>query len=56
MERAEPGSVEQKYYCEDIGLVAVDEHHGKELRFELVTGAAASSSDAFEFRRVPGTR
>lgn len=52
-----PGSVEQKYYCEDIGLVAVDEHHGKELRFELVTGAASSSSsDAFEFRTVPGTR
>jgi hypothetical protein len=52
----DPGHVEQKYYCEDIGLVAVDEHHGKELRFELVTGAAASSSDAFDFRTVPGTR
>ena len=52
----EPGSVEQKYYCEDIGLVAVDEHHGKELRFELVTGVPVSSSDAFEFRTVPGTR
>ena len=33
----DPGAVEQKYYCPGIGLVAVDEHHGKELRFELVT-------------------
>jgi len=51
-----PGHTEQKYYCEDIGLVAVDEHHGKELRFELVDpDAGAASSDAFKFRKVPGT-
>ncbi|MGH6719934.1 MAG: hypothetical protein ACREER_11505 [Alphaproteobacteria bacterium] len=31
-----PGHVEQKYYCPEIGLVAVDEHRGKLLRFELV--------------------
>jgi len=53
----DPGHTEQKYYCEGIGLVAVDEHHGKELRFELVDPEAdASSDDAFEFRKVPGTR
>jgi hypothetical protein len=54
----EPGNTEQKYYCEDIGLVAVDEHHGKELRFELVDpeAAASSESDAFRFRTVPGSR
>lgn len=49
----DPGHVEQKYYCEGIGLVAVDEHHGKELRFELVGSTATSSSDAFKFRTVP---
>jgi hypothetical protein len=52
----DPGAVEQKYYCPGIGLVAVDEHHGKELRFELVMSAASAASDAFDFRRVPGTR
>lgn len=44
----EPGHVEQKYYCPDIGLVAVDEHHGKKLRFELVD----PSADALRFRTV----
>lgn len=43
-----PGAVEQKYYCPGIGLVAVDEHHGKRLRFELTGGSA----DAFRFRTV----
>ena len=43
------GKVEQKYYCPGVGLVAVDEHHGKRLRFEL-TGLAA---DALRFRTVP---
>jgi hypothetical protein len=45
----EPGSTEQKYYCPGIGNVAVDEHHGKELRFELVD----PSADALRFRKVP---
>ena len=45
----DPGHTEQKYYCEDIGLVAVDEHHGKELRFELID----PSADALKFRTVP---
>jgi hypothetical protein len=40
------GSVEQKYYCPGIGLVAVDEHHGKNFRSELVDPAA----DALRFR------
>jgi hypothetical protein len=49
-----PGDVEQKYYCPEIGNVAVDEHHGKKLRFELIDpSAAASSTDAFRFRTVP---
>jgi hypothetical protein len=51
----EPGHTEQKYYCEDIGLVAVDEHHGKELRFELVDpdGGTTETNDALQFRTVP---
>jgi len=44
----EPGSTEQKYYCPGIGNVAVDEHHGKELRFELVDPSAG----ALRFRKV----
>ena len=32
----ERGSVEQKYYCPDVGLVLVKEHRGKLLRVELV--------------------
>lgn len=31
----EPGSVEQKTYCEGIGLVEIAEHSGRLLRFEL---------------------
>ncbi len=48
----EPGSVEQKYYCPDIGLVLVTEASGgKTVRFELTdAGAAASARDAFTFR------
>ena len=37
----EPGHVEHKYYCRNVGLVAVDELHGGTLRFELVTGSTA---------------
>lgn len=44
----DPGAVEQKYYCPGIGLVAVDEHHGAIVRFELTGG-----SDALRFRTVP---
>lgn len=43
-----PGDIEQKYYCPGIGNVAVDEHHGKVLRFELVD----PSADALRFRTV----
>jgi hypothetical protein len=42
-----PGDIEQKYYCPGIGNVAVDEHHGKLLRFELV-----DPSIALRFRTV----
>jgi hypothetical protein len=47
-----PGSVEQKTYCPDAnGLVLIEEHSGKLVRFELVEdGAAATGSDAFTFR------
>lgn len=31
----EPGAIEHKFYCPGIGLVAVDEHHGKTLHVEL---------------------
>jgi hypothetical protein len=44
-----PGDIEQKYYCPGIGNVAVDEHHGKVLHFELVDPAA----EALRFRTVP---
>jgi hypothetical protein len=43
-----PGDVEQKYYCPGLGNVAVDEHHGKELRFELID----PSFGALRFRKV----
>lgn len=51
----EPGSVEQKTYCPDAGgLVLVEEHSGKLVRFELTGGGAAGAgADAFRFRTVP---
>lgn len=51
----EGGSVEQKTYCPDAdGLVLVEEHSGKLVRFELVEdGATAAGADAFTFRTVP---
>jgi hypothetical protein len=50
------GAVEQKYYCPGVGLVKVEEHHGKNLTFELTAPSTASDeSDAFRFRKVPGT-
>ena len=51
----EGGSVEQKTYCPDAGgLVLVEEHSGKLVRFELTDGgAAAADADAFTFRVVP---
>lgn len=54
----EPGSVEQKTYCPAAdGLVLVEEHSGKLVRFELVEPpAAAAGADALTFRTVPGTR
>lgn len=50
-----PGSVEQKTYCAEAGgLVLVEEHSGKLVRFELTDGgAAAAGADAFTFRTVP---
>jgi len=51
----EGGSVEQKYYCRDVGLVLVVEHSGKAFRFELTDSgaAAAAERDAFTFRVPP---
>jgi hypothetical protein len=50
----DPGSVEQKYYCPEIGLVLVTEASGgKTVRFELTSitpAAARTSEDAFTFR------
>lgn len=48
-----PGSVEQKYYCPDLGLVLVTEASGgKTVRSELtsVSPAARTNNDAFTFR------
>jgi len=45
----EKGSIEYKYYCPNVGLVVVDEHHGTVLHFELID----PSADAFRFRTVP---
>jgi hypothetical protein len=50
----EKGSIEQKSYCPGIGNVLVEEHHGKVLRSELTSGPATSSTDPFQFRKVPG--
>jgi hypothetical protein len=48
----EGGSVEQKTYCPEAdGLVLVEEHGGKLVRFELVEPIAdAAAEDAFTFR------
>lgn len=35
--KLEGGSIEDKFYCPNIGLIAVEEHHGKTVRFELVS-------------------
>jgi len=50
-----PGSTEQKSYCPNIGLVLIEEHSGKLVRFELVDAPtlAATGSDAFTFRVPP---
>ena len=50
-----PGSTEQKTYCPNIGLVLIEEHSGKLVRFEMVDApaVAASDSDAFTFRVPP---
>ena len=52
MERPRAGSIEQKTYCPAAGgLVLVEEHSGKLVRFELTDGgAAAAGADAFTFR------
>jgi hypothetical protein len=51
------GSIEQKTYCPEAdGLVLVEEHSGKLVRFELVEPAASASNDAFTFRTVPKHR
>ena len=48
----EPGSVEQKTYCPNVGLVLVEEHSGKLVRFEL-QDPDVDADDAFRFRTVP---
>lgn len=49
------GSIEQKTYCPEAGgLVLVEEHSGKLVRFELVEDdAAEAGADAFTFRKPP---
>jgi hypothetical protein len=48
----EPGHIEQKTYCEGVGLVLVEEHHGAVVRLERVDPEEADN-DAFEFRIPP---
>lgn len=50
----ELGSVEQKTYCPGVGLVVVEEHHGKKLTAELTGPGTAKTEDGFQFRTVPG--
>ena len=47
----EPGAIEFKTYCPNIGNVLVLEHHGKVLRSELTD--LSSPADALRFRRPP---
>jgi hypothetical protein len=47
----EPGAIEFKSYCPNIGVVVTVEHHGKVVRSEL-TGFS-SPADALRFRTVP---
>jgi hypothetical protein len=50
----EPGSVEQKTYCPEVGLVLVEEHRGALVRVELVEPETeAATNDAFTFRKPP---
>ena len=46
----EPGSVEQKTYCPNVGLVLVTEHSGRLVRFELQDPDV--DTDALQFRQV----
>lgn len=48
----EPGSVEQKTYCSGVGLVLVEEHGGRLVRFELTDPTAAAAA-ALIFREAP---
>jgi len=50
----ELGSIEQKTYCPGVGLVIVEEHHGKKLTAELTAPGAAKTDETFQFRTVPG--
>lgn len=49
----EPGGIEQKYYCPNVGLVAVDEHSGAKLHAELVENGAAAAATDFGIRLPP---
>ena len=47
----EPGAIEFKTYCPDIGTVLTVEHHGKVVRSELTD--VSGSLNALQFRTVP---
>ena len=47
----EPGAIEFKTYCPNIGNVLVIEHHGKVVRSELTN--FSNPADALRFRRPP---
>jgi hypothetical protein len=47
----EPGSIEFKTYCPNLGVVQTVEHHGKVVRSELTS--VSSSANALRFRTVP---
>lgn len=49
----QPGSVEQKTYCPTFGLVLIEEHSGKLVRFELTDDSSGIAGAALQFRKVP---
>jgi hypothetical protein len=45
----EPGSIEFKTYCPNVGVVLTVEHHGKVVRSELTS--VSGTANALRFRR-----
>jgi len=50
----EPGAIEFKTYCPNIGVVVTVEHHGKVVRSELTS--ISGTANALKFRTPPNQR